>query len=207
MSAEQGTAEWLQERCGCVTASRFAEVLKPPRTKSATWSQAAESYALQLAGERLTGRVASQGGSAATEWGTAEEPAAREQYTQATGRRVETVGFEVHPFADRIGASVDGLVGDDGTIEIKSPYTVAKHVATWIADAMPEEHMPQVQGGLYVTGRDWCDFVSWHPYMPEESRLFICRVERDDGYIARMAERLEAFDAYVHTIVERVLNG
>jgi putative phage-type endonuclease len=199
---EQGTQEWHAERCGCVTASRFSLLMGKPRAKSREWTDAAETYALDLAAERLTGTPQEFGGSAATEWGNAEEPIARAAYEATCDCFVELAPFMRHPFAEWVGGSPDGFAGDNGIIEIKSPYRISNHLATVRAGKVPAEHIAQVQGNLWVTGRDWCDFISWHPALPDSCRLFISRVKRDEDYINQLAERVEAFDAYVHSLVE-----
>ncbi len=198
----QGTPEWLQERLGFVTGSRFADVLAKARNKSEPWGQTAVSYALTLAGERLTGMPSQTERFPATDWGNEQEPYAVAAYEQMQGVTVETAGFVPHALVDWVGCSPDGLVGDDGTIEAKCPFTEREHLRTVWTGCMPDEHKAQVQGGLWVTGRQWCDFISYNPRLPESCSLFVSRVERDPEYIAKLSQRIEAFAGLVSEMVE-----
>ena len=183
----QGTAEWHALRCGRVTASRLADVLGTPTARRNYW--------LEILWERDTGQPKPAASSAALEWGHAQEPNARAAYEFAAGVDVEEVDFIVHPEFDWLGGSPDGLVGDGGIIEIKSPYNGANHLET-VLSGMPKKHMPQVQGLLWITGRDWCDFISYHPdYSPMP--CYIERVSRDDGYIAEMEQKAREFWEHV----------
>lgn len=201
MPAKQGTDEWLAERLGHATASNFAAILTKGRSKSQPWGDTATSLALTLAAERLTGRPAEGFRSAATDWGNEHETAAVVAYEIAQGETVETAGFIRHPLLDWVGGSPDGLIGDDGILEAKCPWTSREHVRTVWGGVMPEQHKAQVQGNLWVTGRDWCDFVSFDPRMPESCALFITRVERDAEYIQSLADRVEAFVGLVNQIL------
>jgi hypothetical protein len=116
-------------------------------------------------------------------------------YTLETKNLVEEVGFVQHPSL-LAGASPDGLIGLDGCLEIKCRLT-ANHIETLKAGHMPPEHMAQVQGQLWLTGRRWCDFVSFDPTVPENARLFIERIDRDDQYIADLASAVSDFLAEV----------
>src|SRR5690606_3365499 len=118
----------------------------------------------------------------ALDWGHDVEAAARAAYEAETGAIVTCVGFIVHPALPYIGCSPDGLIGDDGMHQIKCPQNAAVHIDT-LTGGMPEEHMPQVQAELFVTGRAWSDFVSFDPRMPPHLRLYRERVQRDEAFI------------------------
>lgn len=196
----QRTAEWFAARTGKATASRFKDVLA--RLKSGAPAAARQSYLIELVTERLTGSAASHFTNAAMQWGTDNEAGARVLYEQRTHVQVQETGFVAHPII-AAGASPDGLVDWDGLIEIKCPFNSAIHVQT-LMDGMPDDHMPQVQGQMWITEKQWVDFVSFDPRMPEPLQLYVQRVNRDDAYIARLesevANFLEEVDAMVATL-------
>jgi len=105
---------------------------------------------------------------------------------------VKEVAFVPHPKIDQAGCSPDGLVGDDGLVEIKCPNT-ATHLETLLGQAVPAKYMAQIQFQMACTGRTWVDFVSYDPRMPESMRLFIRRVERDDTHIHVLESEIAAF--------------
>lgn len=175
----QGSAEWHQARLGKVTASRVADLIS--KTKSG-WGASRTNYIAELVAERLTGEPAASFTSPAMQWGTEKEPDARAAYEFRTDATVNQVGFIDHPMIDNSGASPDGLVGDDGLVEIKCPNT-ATHIDTLLSGKVPSKYVTQMQWQMECTGRAWCDFVSFDPRMPESMRVFISRVERDDASI------------------------
>jgi putative phage-type endonuclease len=186
---EQGTAEWFAARCGKVTASRVADIIA--KTKSGP-SASRGNYMAELVCERLTGVVGDTFKSAAMEWGTAQEPHARAAYEAAGGVLVEEVGFVPHLTIPEAGASPDGIVNGEGLVEIKCPYT-ATHIDTLLSGKVPERYITQMQWQMACTGFPWCDFVSYDPRMPENMRLFISRVPRNDATIAFMEAEVRAF--------------
>lgn len=194
LDVEQGSAEWLEARLGLASASRFKDILSEPRSKadkeSGKLSETAYSYMCELAAEVLTGKQAELSGKA-LEWGAENEPEARNLYDM-TRDDVEEVGIILDD-SGKYGASPDGLVGDDGMIEIKCPYNSVNHLKTVIAGEMPKEHMPQVQGNMMINGRQWCDFISFDPRIEGKGRFFVVRVERDDEYIAKLQDKLTNF--------------
>ena len=168
---EQGTAEWHAARCGKVTASRIADVIA--KTKSGP-SASRGNYMAELVCERLTGVPQDSYKSPAMEWGTNNEPLARLAYESAGGVLVTEVGFVSHPTIIDAGASPDGLVGDDGLLEIKCPNT-ATHIDTLLSGKVPERYNTQMQWQMACTNRQWCDYVSFDPRLPESMQLFITR--------------------------------
>lgn len=186
---EQGTDAWLQERCGRVTASRIADMMA--KTKSG-YSSSRANYAAQLVAERLTGCVPPSFTSAAMIHGTETEPEARRAYEFFVDRDVQQVGFIPHPSIEMAGASPDGLVGDDGLIELKCPLT-ATHIDTLLTGAIPDKYMKQMQFQMACTGRQWCDFGSYDPRLPERMRLFVKRVPRDEKAIGEIETEVRAF--------------
>lgn len=179
---EQGTEEWLQQRSGKITASRFCDVMAKSK-RDGKPLKAREDYALEKAVEIITGKPIITPSTVAMQHGTDTEPHARAEYEVVQGCIVTEAPFILKPGLDYIGASADGFVGEPGLIEIKCPLNPAVHLKT-LMHGMPEQHMAQVQGQMWVTDRQWCDFVSFHADYPEEYRLYIERIPRNDKYIA-----------------------
>ncbi len=123
-------------------------------------------------------------------------------YEAATGHMVEQVGFLKHPTLPMVGGSPDGLIGDDGGWESKSPFNSAIHLAT-VLDGMPEDHTPQVQGLMMNTGRQWWDFSSYDPRMPKQIQLYTQRIQRNDEYIVNLEAEIIKFQAEVNVLLER----
>lgn len=186
---EQGSPEWFAERLGKVTASRVADVIAKTKTGPAA-SRA--NYMAQLVCERLTGEAAESFTSKEMQWGTDQEPNARSAYEFRTDETVELVGFVPHPAIDDSGASPDGLVAADGLVEIKCPNT-ATHIETLLGRSVPGKYITQIQWQLACTGRQWCDYVSFDPRMPESMSLFIARVDRDQAMIADLEKQVREF--------------
>lgn len=185
----QGSDEWKALRLGKVTASRVADVIAKTKTG---YSASRANYMAQLIAERLTDTVAEAYTNAAMQHGTETEPEARSAYEFYQGVTVEQVAFVPHPKIDQAGCSPDGLVGDDGLVEIKCPNT-ATHLETLLGQAVPSKYETQMQFQMACTGRKWCDFVSYDPRMPENMRLFIKRVNRDDKTIAAIEGEIASF--------------
>ena len=186
---DQGTPEWHAARCGKVTASRVADVIAKTKTG---YGASRANYMAELIAERLTGAPADRFTNGAMQWGTEKEPEARAYYEFVTDRAVELVGFVEHPNLNMCGASPDGLVGDDGLVEIKCPNT-ATHIDTLLGQAVPTKYVTQMQWQMACTGRQWCDFVSYDPRLPDSMRLFVQRVERDQAAIDDMSGEIIAF--------------
>lgn len=185
----QGSTEWLQERLGKVTASRIADLTA--KTKSG-WSTSRANYMAQLIAERLTGVVVESFTNAAMQWGTETEPQARAAYRFFTDNEVSEVGFVPHPTIEMSGASPDGLVGDDGLIEIKCPGT-ATHIESLLNEGVDSKYIKQMQWQLACTGRKWCDFVSFDPRLTTELQIKIERINRDGVFIATLESDVKEF--------------
>ena len=182
INCEQGTDEWFKCRLGKITASNFSKVL----TATGEISNSLGTVALQLAGEVLSRKQEEIYKSSAMERGNELEPFARNVYEQHTLEKVNQIGFM---YIGDIGYSPDGLVGEDGNIEIKCPSLV-NHTKYLHDNKCPTIYIPQVQGGLYISGRQWCDFVSYHPDF-KEKELFIKRIYRDEEYIKKLEVALK----------------
>ncbi len=191
---EQGSDEWKALRLGKATASRVSDICA--RTKTG-WGASRANYAAQLVAERLTGNVAESYSNAAMEWGNATEAEARAVYSFFQGVTVDLIDFVPHPTIEMSGASPDGYVGTDGLVEIKCPNT-ATHIDTLLGKSVPERYILQMQWQMACTARQWCDFVSYDPRMPENLRLFVKRVNRDDVLILDLEDKVREFLADVH---------
>lgn len=200
--AEQRTPEWHQERLGKVTASAIYKVMA--RTKSGYGADRA-NYMAQLVCERLTGNPTEFFTNAAMQRGIEVEPQARAMYSFQTGRDVEEAEFEPHPTIDMAGASPDGLIGDEGLLELKCPNS-ATHIATLRGDGIDRKYLLQMQWQMACTGRAWCDFASFDDRLPEEMALHIQRVERDDKLIEEMEAEVRTFLTEVEATVSELTN-
>jgi putative phage-type endonuclease len=196
---QQGTPEWLAERAGIPTASRFADVMATIKSGEAA---SRKNYRVDLVVERLTGKALPSFQSAAMKQGTEREPDARMAYMVKTGNVVEQVGL-CHHDTIACGASPDGLIDHDGGLEIKCPERSA-HFDYWQQKAEPPEYTWQIQGCMWVTGRQWWDFVSYNPDFPERMQLIVRRIRRDDAAIAKLEKGILQFIAEVQADFERV---
>lgn len=197
---EQRTTEWFQARLGKVTASRVADVIAKTKTG---YSASRENYMAQLVVERLTNTQAESFTNAAMQWGTDQEPFARAAYELKMGVMVDETGLVDHPTIPMAGASPDGLVGEDGLVEIKCPNT-ATHIDTLLTQTVPAKYNTQMQFQMACTGRQWCDFVSFDPRMPQKAQIFIKRVLRDDSFIKEIESEIKKFLAEVSAKVDQL---
>lgn len=198
---EQGTPEWFAQRLGKVTASRVSDIIA--KTKTGV-SASRANYLAQLVAERLTCQAADTFKSGAMQHGTETEPQARMAYEAETGLMVTEVAMIQHGTIEMAGASPDGLVGEDGLVEIKCPNT-STHIATLMADKAPIQYIPQMQWQMACTGRAWCDFVSFDPRMPEDMQLFIKRMPRDNALIAKYEAEVVKFLTEVQETVDKLI--
>jgi putative phage-type endonuclease len=189
----QGSPEWYAARVGHVTASRVSDVIA--KTKSG-WSASRQNYMAELVAERLTGAPAERYQNAIMQRGTELEPDARIAYEFRTDAEVAEVGFVPHPTIAMTGASPDGLVGADGLIEIKCPLT-ATHIDSLLRGYIDEKYITQMTWQMACTGRAWCDFVSFDPRLPESTRLYVLRIERDDQMVAYLEKEVRSFLAEI----------
>ena len=189
----QGSPEWLAARVGSVGASRISDIIA--KTKSG-YSTSRANYAAELVCERLTGNPTETFKSAAMIWGTEKEPDARAAYEFIHDVTVELVGLVKHPKIPGAHASPDGYVGTDGLIEIKAPIT-ATHIETLLTQKVPDKYVVQMLWQMSVTGRAWCDYVSFDPRCPPRLQLFVKRIPRDDVRIAELEREVRSFLAEV----------
>lgn len=189
VECEQGSPEWFAARTGKVTASRFIDARAT--NKDGKSSQKRLDYMAELALERITGNLADRFVNDAMRRGTQLEPEARDAYQVLTGNFVTAVGICLHDTLP-IGYSPDGLVDDDGLIEVKCPASPFKLTQLLLTRDV-SEYMDQMQGGMWITGRKWCDLIVYHPSLP----LRQIRIMRNDEHIGKLVLDLDRFMADV----------
>lgn len=192
-NCEQGTPEWFAVRCGVPTASNFDKII----TTKGEPSKQAEKYMFRLAGEKVSGQMEEGYTNLAMQRGVELEAEARSYYEVITGQTVEKVGFCLAD--DGYGCSPDGLVGDDGLIEIKCPQ-IATQVDYLLKGSLPTEYFQQVQGQLLVTGRKWVDFISYYPML----KPLIVRVNREEDFINKLEIALKHFVKDLKETVKKI---
>jgi len=199
-TCEQGSPEWLEMRLGKVTASRIKEVLANGRGNAP--SKMAESYMIELVAEILTGESKPFFENDAMRWGTETEDEARAVYSIRNSRfDVEEVAFIEH--SEFIGMSPDGLVGDDGLLEIKCPNTTTQ-LKRALSDDYSKDYKAQIQMQLWVSGRDWCDFVSFDPRLDCAAGYLEQRVYRDNSYISDMQDKTFEFVGKIKELINKL---
>ena len=198
LSMEQGTPEWLAARAGKVTASRISDVM------AAKTTAAYRDYKAQIVAEILTGQPQESGfTNAAMQWGTEQEKFARAEYELACDWTVDEIGIVLHPTIERGAASPDGLVSTNGLVEIKCPKT-ATHLQTLIDKKQPRQYENQMLWQMACTGRQWCDFVSYDPRLPEDLQLFVHRFDRDQERIDAIEEAVKQFLTEVNEMIDKI---
>ncbi|AID29210.1 lambda exonuclease family protein [Mesorhizobium jarvisii] len=189
---KQGSTEWFACRAGIPTASKFATVMAKGEGKTRS------KYLRQLAGELLTGEPMESFTTLHMDRGKTMEDEARETYAFIRDADIRRVGFIRN---GNKGASPDSLVGDEGGLEIKTALPDIQ-IERLMSGKLPPEHKAQVQGNIWISGREWWDFVSYWPKLP----MLTVRVFRDDIYIANMSAEIDAFNAELAELVERIRN-
>jgi hypothetical protein len=193
-NCEQGSPDWFKCRLGLVTASRFKDVMAKGDGKMR------EDYLYELALEQTTGEPTEGFTNPDMDRGREYEPEARDLYEFACGHQVARTGFIRN---GDIGCSPDGLIGDDGLLEIKTMLPkklirlLGKDKSTW---ALPPEHRSQVQGAMLVCERAWCDFIIYWPKMP----LYRVRVRREESYIRELKDQIDIFNLDLRKLVSRI---
>ena len=199
-TAEQGTPAWLQERVGHCTASRFRDVMD--FTKGGKPSAKREAYKLELVIERITGQPTEHFVSKPMMDGIEREPMAKMAYERRTGAMLQSSGFRHHKTIKWVGGSPDALL-DGGGLECKCP-TPPTHIKT-ILDGMDDEHMPQVQGLIWLFDEKWWDFESFCPIFDEPLRTYIQRIPRNDDYLAELVANIGIFLGEVDALHKAVI--
>ena len=198
---EQRSDAWFEARLGKVTASRVADVIAKTRSG---YSSSRDNYMAQLICERLTGQQGESFTNSAMQWGVDTEPLARSAY-ESQNELVEEVGFIPHPRIEMSGASPDGFVGLFGMLEIKCPNT-ATHLETLLTQSVPSKYITQMQWQMACAQRQWCDYVSYDPRLPQDLQLFVKRVEFDQEYVAMLEEEVTKFLAELDDKLTKLKN-
>jgi len=189
--------EHAAARVGKITASCFSRVMAKTDTDKY------KNYMLQIVTERLTGQPAgSDYINDAMQWGIDTEAAALRAYEAYSGLITEPCGLLLHPLLPHVGASPDSLVGTTGLLEAKCPKS-STHLEYLMAERLPPEYRWQVFGQLWVSGREWADFISYDPRFPDHMRLLVVRVDRDEPYISELADKVQEFELGVQAMVKR----
>jgi exodeoxyribonuclease (lambda-induced) len=189
---EQGSDEWLAARRGVITGSRFKDARD--RTAKEELTAKARLYAQDVARERFGGMAQGTFVNAAMRMGTEQEPIARQAYEARSGNLVEEAGF-ITTDDGKFGVSVDGLVDDDGIIEIKTMVS-SDTLFRAVVEGDHADYTDQINGALWLLGRKWCDLVLWAPDLPA-GRLTIKRIVRDEDAIQKLEDDLMTFEQLV----------
>lgn len=202
IECEQRTDEWRALRAGKVTGSRMSDVTA--KLKGTGEAAPRRNYRAEIICETLTGQpIPEKFLGYEMQWRSETEQFARTAYELERDVTVDTIGFAIHPTIERFGASPDGLVGDDGLLEIKCPNT-ATHIDYLLGGVVPADYQPQMLAEMACTGRQWCDFVSFDPRLPKHLQLFVKRFERDEQRILEIEEKVVIFLAEVDDILARL---
>lgn len=196
IDVEQGSQEWLNIRLGLISASRFKDIMTEPKAKAdreaGKISQTSLAYMNELIAEILTGESIELS-TRATEWGNGNEDRALTEYCFENDVQITGTGIIISD-CGFYGASPDGLIAlsDKGMQEVKCPFNSKNHISNCLY-GMDKQHIPQVQGNMWINGREWCDFISYDPRILGKGRLYVERIKRDNDYIEKLAEKVENF--------------
>lgn len=190
-SEDINETEWQKDRLGKFTSSRIGALMTSGRGKDKFWGDTAVNYIYEKVAELMTGVPHYTPETRAMEWGNDHESEAIQKYNEIVDVPATEMGKTFIKFSDMCGGSPDGYVGEDGIIEVKCPYNSAKHIKTYITGEVDKNYMYQCQGNMLFSGRKWCDFVSYDPRMPEELRLKVIKIERDEEVCNAILERIE----------------
>lgn len=194
--------EWLRKRLGKITCSRFGDLMGSGRSKDALFSQTGYSYLRRIVAERLGSWYSVS--ARAMDWGNENESKAIAEYAKRFEWDVDNTPFQYFAYTDDIGGTPDGLVCGSGCVEVKCPFDPAVHVNTLLTKEVPSEYEWQPVGHLLVTGRDWCDFISFDPRIEGKHRLCVVRVERNEVRIEMLKKRLDLAVEEVVKMMERI---
>lgn len=195
----QGTPEWLELRIGKISASRAKDLLATVRYGEAAGYR---NYKTELAVERITGTRYERYVTKQMEYGTETEGVAATVYQLITGNVAKECGMYAIE-GTNVVASPDRLVGDDGLVEIKC-RELGNHVDSITTGKVPDEYYKQIQFQLWVTHRQWCDYVSYGDEMPDNSKVFVKRIERDEEVINDIVERVEKIEEDISKTTEAI---
>ena len=201
IDVEQGSDAWFAARAGKLTASRVKALVA--KTKSG-YSTSRANMITQLSLERMTGVCEPTYSNEAMKRGTILESEARNYYIFDRNISVSEVGMVIHPEYDFITCSPDGLIDDDGLVEIKCPFSMAKMVSYLEKDAHAKEYRVQLQMQLLVTGRQYVDVVGYDPRFPDGLKMAVCRVEADKEYQEELLSEMLKANTEINELIEKL---
>jgi hypothetical protein len=201
VDCEQNSAKWISARTGRITASRICDLMATLKRGGEAASR--RDYRAELIAARLTGKAESRYVSKEMRYGSEQEPFARTAYEIRSENIVDQVGFVFHPRLDFSGASPDGLIREDGGVELKCPKTTT-HLAYMAAGTVPTEYEDQLLWNMACSEREWWDFVSFDPRLPEKLRLFIVRIPRDEARIGEIERGVMTLNNEIDTVCEQL---
>lgn len=205
MNDLQRTEDWYEARLGRATASQFGNIL----TGTGKASTQVKKYMHTLIAEILTGE-SPEFTNSALDWGNEYETEALIAYEEMTLTEVESTGFVEYKGKNEflkkyVGGSPDGLVKEDGIVEVKCPYNSTVHIETMLSKKVPTKYIPQVQGNLWLTGRKWCDFISYDPRVKKsEQRVVVVRMGFDPDYHKELESKLIEFSEKLDSLVKEL---
>jgi putative phage-type endonuclease len=205
IDCEQRSSEWFRVRAGRLTASHMAELFSYSKQKGKEGIElkARSDYRMALLSERLTGQVARHFVTEEMKWGQEQEEYARTIYELKNSVFVEQIGFAIHPTMDFAGASPDGLVGEDGGIEIKC-LTTANHLSILKSKQVPQEYYDQIQWNMVCCERFKWDFVCFDPRLPERLQMVIIPVMYDENRVAELESEVRKMNAEVEQAMKEL---
>ena len=197
VDCEQNSAKWIWARTGRITASRICDLMATLKRGGEAASR--RDYRAELIAERLTGKAETRYVSKEMRYGREQEPFARTAYEIRTENMVDQVGFVFHPRLDFSGASPDGLIREDGGLELKCPKTTT-HLAYMAAGIVPKEYEYQMLWNMACAEREWWDFASFDARLPEKLSLFIVRMPRDEARIGEIEREVMSLNNEIDII-------
>jgi len=203
MTDLQRTAQWFSDRIGHLTASRMRSARK--KLKNGNDSQERYNLKIEICSERINDQIVDKLVNQAMQWGIEQEPYAKEYYKSIMGSEITDVGFVKHPTIEYLGASPDGLV-TDGLVEFKCP-TTPTHMKYIMDGVVPEIYKPQMALQCIVTGRKWCDFVSFDPRIKSDRCMFVRRYFPDDKYCKELIADAIEFLNEVEIMFDAIVNA
>ncbi len=208
----QRTPEWIQSRMGRFSCSQLHRLMTEPKAKAdkeaGKLSDGAITYVMECIAEKLTGKPAKDDFSSKyTDWGVMHEPIAIGIYEEVFQTKVTQSGYI--PYGDNFGGSPDGLVDDDGGIEIKCPYTITAHLVHSLTTDLKDDYKEcywQIIGYMIITGREWFDFVSYHPEYPGKYQFKRIRLERANLFadIEQAEKKIQQSTEYLNSILNSI---
>jgi len=190
LNIQDNETDWQKERLGKFTSSRLGDLMTSGRGKDKFWGDTAMNYIYEKVAELMTGVPHYIAENRAMDWGNEQEAYAIEKYNKISKIKASHMGKTFIQFNELCGGSPDAFVGKKGVLEVKCPYNSANHIKAYITGEISKKYLYQCHGNMLFSNRDWCDFVSYDPRMPEAMQLKIIRVNRDEEICDSILERI-----------------